>query len=145
MTTTAVRVPRTEPYPTHQTIIGYILWIFGFIGLHRFFFGKKISGILYMFTLGIFLIGWIVDLFFIPSMAREADNRYRKGRLDYNVAWLLFTFLGFLGVHRFYMGKWGTGILYLVTLGIFGLGCIYDLLTLNEQLTVLNCATERET
>ena len=28
----------------HSTFLGYIFWIFGFIGLHRFYFGKPISG-----------------------------------------------------------------------------------------------------
>jgi TM2 domain-containing membrane protein YozV len=46
---------------THSKMIGYILWIFGFMGAHRFYYGKKLTGILWFFTLGIFLIGWIVD------------------------------------------------------------------------------------
>ena len=44
------------------------------------------------------------------------------------VAALLCFFLGYLGVHRFYEGKIGTGILYLFTLGLFGIGIIVDLI-----------------
>ena len=84
------------------------------------------------------LIGWIVDLFLIPSMDRQADLRFRAGRYDYNVAWVLLTFLGVFGIHRFYMGKWFTGILYLLTGGLFLIGYIYDYWTLNDQLTILN-------
>ncbi|OPY77168.1 MAG: TM2 domain protein [Syntrophus sp. PtaU1.Bin005] len=73
-------------------------------------------------------------------MAREADLRFVQGKIDYNVAWLLLTFLGPFGVHRFYMGKWLTGFLYLFTLGIFGIGYIYDFWTLNDQITVLNAS-----
>jgi len=58
--------------------------------------------------------------------------------LDYTVAWLLLTFLGVLGIHRFYLGKIGTGVLYLLTLGLFGLGIIYDYWTLNNQVSELN-------
>jgi len=123
---------------THSKVIGYILWIFGFTGAHRFYYGKPVTGTIYFFTLGLLLIGWIVDLFLIPSMDRQADLRFRSGRYDYNVAWILLTFLGIFGVHRFYMGKWFTGILYLLTGGLFLIGYIYDYWTLNDQLTILN-------
>lgn len=39
---------------------------------------------------------------------------------------LLCFFLGFAGAHKFYRGKVGQGILYLLTLGIFGFGWIFD-------------------
>jgi TM2 domain-containing membrane protein YozV len=123
---------------THLKTVGYILWLFGFIGAHRFYYGKTISGIIYFFTLGLFLIGWIVDLFLIPSMDRQADFRYRTGPIDYTVAWVLLTFLGLLGLHRMYMDKWLSGFLYLLTAGIFGLGVLYDFLTLNDQVNLIN-------
>lgn len=123
---------------THSKVIGYILWIFGFLGAHRFYYGKPVTGTIYFFTLGLLFIGWIVDLFLIPSMDRQADLRFRAGRYDYNLAWVLLTFLGVFGVHRFYMGKWFTGILYLFTGGLFLIGYIYDYWTLNDQLTLLN-------
>ncbi|MCX5871285.1 MAG: TM2 domain-containing protein [Deltaproteobacteria bacterium] len=123
---------------THTPIIGYLLWIFGFIGAHRFYYGRPISGTIYFFTMGLFLIGWLVDLFLIPSMNRDADIRFHEGAIDYNLAWILLTFLGLLGIHRFYMGKWISGIIYLLTGGIFGLGYIYDFWTLNDQISLLN-------
>ena len=135
---------KTE-HDTHLKTMGYILWIFGFTGAHRFYYGKPISGTIYFFTFGLFLIGWIVDLFLIPSMDRQADLRFRSGPCSYNVAWILLTFLGLFGIHRFYMGKWITGILYLLTGGLFLIGYVYDYWTLNDQLTVLNSPRQRAT
>jgi len=123
---------------THLKTVGYLLWIFGFTGAHRFYYGRPISGTIWFFTLGLLGIGWIVDFFLIPSMDREADLRFRAGPTDYTVAWLLLTFLGLFGVHRMYMGKWLTGILYLFTGGLFLLGVLYDFWTLNDQITVRN-------
>jgi len=123
---------------THTPLIGYLLWLFGFTGAHRFYYGRPISGTIYFFTLGLFLIGWLVDLLLIPGMDKEADLRFSSGPVDYNTAWILLTFLGLFGVHRMYMGKWLTGLLYLVTGGLFGIGYIYDYWTLNDQLSELN-------
>jgi TM2 domain-containing membrane protein YozV len=48
-----------------------------------------------------------------------------KSRL---VAGLLCLFIGYLGIHRFYVGKIGTGLLWFFTAGFFGIGWLLDLL-----------------
>ncbi len=126
---------------THLKSIGYILWIFGFLGSHRFYYGRPVTGTIWFFTLGLLGIGWLIDFFLIPSMDREAYRRYQVGPVDYSVTWILLTFLGVFGIHRMYMGKWITGILYFLTGGLVGLGVLYDFWTLNDQVTMVNSSS----
>ena len=125
---------------SHTLLMGYLLWLFGFMGMHRFYYGKKITGTIWFFTAGLLGIGWLIDLVLIPRMEREADFRYVRGPIDYDLAWafLAIAFLGVFGVHRFYMGKWVTGIVWLFTGGLLFMGWLYDLWTLNEQITEIN-------
>ena len=108
------------------------------MGAHRFYVCKPLTGTLWFFTFGLLGIGWLIDIFLGPSMAREADMRFRPGPIDYSVAWILLAFLGLFGVHRMYLGKWITGLIYLFTLGLFGLGWLYDLWSLNSQIDERN-------
>lgn len=141
MSTTNTHYTYQDEYTSdesHSVVMGYLLWIFGFTGAHRFYFGKPVSGTIWFFTLGLLGVGWLIDVLLVPGMQRQANHRYLTGECDYNVAWLLLTFLGWAGVHRFYMGKWLTGILYLLTGGLFVLGILYDFWTLNEQVDDIN-------
>ncbi len=117
---------------SHSIVIGYILWIFGFTGSHRFYFGKPISGTIWLCTLGLFGIGWLVDLFLIPAMDEQADIKYKTGRLNYNIAWLLLTYLGIFGAHRLYAGRYVSAVIYFFTGGLFFIGIIHDFWKLNE-------------
>jgi TM2 domain-containing membrane protein YozV len=119
---------------SHNKLVGYLLWIIGFTGAHRFYYGKPLTGALWFFTAGLLGVGWLIDIFLIPAMNREASLRYRPGSVDYGVAWLFLALLGWLGIHRFYQGKIITGVLYLLTGGLFFVGIIYDVCTLNEQI-----------
>ena len=46
------------------------------------------------------------------------------------VAFLLCFFLGYVGAHKFYEGKIGMGILYIFTVGLFGIGWLIDFFVL---------------
>ncbi|MDY7115686.1 TM2 domain-containing protein [Halomonas sp. SSL-5] len=128
--------PPLSSRDTHSMLLGYLLWLFGFLGAHRFYYGKPVTGTIWFFTLGLLGIGWLIDLFLIPAMDRQADLRFTPGPINYSLAWLLLTFLGVFGLHRFYQGKWLTGILYLLTFGLLGLGVLYDFWTLNDQISM---------
>lgn len=123
---------------SHNLLMGYVLWLFGFLGAHRFYFGRPISGVLWLFTFGLFGIGWLIDICLIPDMKRTAEIRFQSGSLDYSLGWFLFIFLGVFGVHRFYLSKGITGLVFFFTAGLFGFGLIYDLLTLNDQISDIN-------
>ncbi|MGB5695311.1 MAG: TM2 domain-containing protein [Polyangiales bacterium] len=123
---------------THNLGIGYLLWIFGFMGAHRFYYGRPVTGTIWFFTLGLLGIGWLIDLFLMPSLDRSAELRYDSGPVSYNVTWILLTFTGVFGIHRVYMGKYLTGLLYFLTGGLFLIGVLYDYWTLNEQVSEAN-------
>jgi TM2 domain-containing membrane protein YozV len=123
---------------THNLGIGYLLWLFGFMGAHRFYYGRPVSGTIWFFTLGLVGIGWLIDLALMPSLDRSADLRYESGAVSYNVTWILLTFVGIFGIHRIYMGKYLTGLIYFLTGGLFLVGILYDYWTLNDQIATAN-------
>lgn len=70
--------------------------------------------------------GWDGRVSPAPATPRLIDPN--PSDLNRLAALLLCLLLGFLGVHRFYVGKTGTGLLWLVTLGFLGMGQIVDLI-----------------
>ena len=64
----------------------------------------------------------------INNVATAAVPVYYGRPVDKWVAFLLCFFLGFIGAHKFYEGKTGMGILYIFTLGLFGIGWLIDTL-----------------
>ena len=65
----------------------------------------------------------------INNSNNQSGNSDKKP-LDKWVAVLLCFFLGFLGIHKFYEGKAGLGVLYIFTVGLFGIGVLVDFIVL---------------
>ena len=65
--------------------IAYMLWagcFFGVAGLQRLYAGKIGTGLLYLFTFGLLGVGQLVDLFLIPGMIQDANNRLALQGVD---------------------------------------------------------------
>jgi hypothetical protein len=69
----------------------------------------------------------------------QREKKYKEG-IAYGL-WFGWLF-GFAGLHRLYLGKYGTGFLWLFTWGLFGIGQIYDLITLRRQVEEANLLEE---
>ena len=65
----------TVPVQPKSKIAALIMCIFfGYFGVHQFYVGKVGMGILYIFTIGLFGIGWIIDIFLIAFGAFKDKN-----------------------------------------------------------------------
>ncbi|MBP3957763.1 TM2 domain-containing protein [Gemmata sp. G18] len=69
--------------------VAYLLWfgcLFGLCGIHRFYAGKPLTGLLWLFTLGLLGVGQLIDLLLIPSMIANANaqNGYGYGNRNTN-------------------------------------------------------------
>ncbi len=58
--------------------MAYLLWLLSFLGLcgiHRFYLGRPLTGLLWLFTGGLLLIGQFIDLLLIPGMVDSANRK----------------------------------------------------------------------
>lgn len=66
-----------------STLAAYLLWLLclvGLCGIHRLYAGKLFTGLLWLFTLGLFYVGQFIDLLLIPGMIENANLRRELGR-----------------------------------------------------------------
>ena len=63
--------------------VAFLFWFFlGGLSIHRFYLGKIGSGIIYLLTGQLFLIGWIIDLFLLSGMVDNFNNKERIKNLE---------------------------------------------------------------
>lgn len=109
--------------PTHHIAIAYLLCIlFGPLGLHRYFYDRKVTATLYYFSAAGLGLGWLFDLLTLHKLlARKfaAESLYSPGEKSYNVVWLLYVFLGWTGAHYFYVKQSKDGLAVGICFGIF--------------------------
>ncbi|MGH2414647.1 MAG: TM2 domain-containing protein [Microcystaceae cyanobacterium] len=81
--------PEITPPKTRQAnlVIAYVLWgigflqffgLFGFCGLHRFYLGRPVTGLMWLFSYGFLFLGQFLDLFLIPKMIEEFNNKSQQ-------------------------------------------------------------------
>lgn len=115
--------------------VAILAFYFGVLGVHRFYSGRPFLGLLQLLTLGGFGIWTVIDLILVLcGSCRDGEGRPIT-RWNYEdspsakrllPAFLLCAFVGMFGIHRFYVGKIGTGLLQLFTLGGFGIWALID-------------------
>ena len=126
------------PRSDKQWSVALILFIFlGYLGVHRFYAGKIGTGLLILFTGGGFFGIWLlIDMILLITGDFKDSNGiplYRPPIVGGDKSWVatvfLCIFLGEFGIHRFYAGKIGTGLLILFTGGgFFGIWPLIDLI-----------------
>ena len=101
------------------------IFSFGLFGAHHFYLRRFSFGVIYLCTLGLCGVGWLVDIFRVPFLAARSASSRRNGRPEsvlsqvqkrVDDAYLLAFPLGFLGIHRCYLGQPLFGFLYALEL-----------------------------
>ncbi|XP_071476744.1 uncharacterized protein [Diadema antillarum] len=127
-----------------QVSMAYLYWLppVGLLGGHHYYLGRIWFGALYTLTLGLFGVGWLVDVFRIYILTKRANEDIRTlrsgrpiptndpDRMHLDDAYVLAFPLGFLGLHHFYMRRWMVGVVYFLTFGCMGIGFLIDLFRL---------------
>lgn len=72
------------------------------------------------------------------ALIKEGESGYKKKSTSIAYIFWVLSFFGILGLHRFYLGRTGTGIGWLLTGGLLGFGALYDLIALPKMVEEQN-------
>lgn len=130
---------------TTLTMDCYSMLVLNLFGANHFYLGRYRWGAVYLCTIGMLGCGFLADLFRMRWLVKyrfRGDSEVHKAspyRLsDAYVCWFP---CGLFGAHYFYLGKPLKGVVYLCTIGLFGLGWIADGFRLPRYVTEANLRT----
>jgi hypothetical protein len=100
---------------------------------------------IFILAIGFMVLGGLA--WFIVNLVKRLKSEPDQDHPDMKsktkaYLWYFIGLFGILGFHRFYLGKTGTGFLYLFTLGVAGVGATIDLFTLGSQVERINSDVE---
>src|SRR5262245_58389714 len=73
------RVEEPEEVPQKSLLWAYLFWLcLGLIGGHRFYLGRWLTGLLYLFTAGLYGLGFALDFFLLPWMVAHTNRKLRE-------------------------------------------------------------------
>lgn len=98
----------------------------GLLGLYNAYLGRYLLCIASFFTLNGLGCWWIADVFRIRWLVRTANSYDRFANYNLFEAYKFWFPLGLFGAHHFYLGNYRLGLIYFFTVGLLGLGWIYD-------------------
>ncbi|XP_038058523.1 uncharacterized protein LOC119729810 [Patiria miniata] len=108
----------------------------GFLGFHQHYLGRHVLGLVYIFTFGLFIVGVVSDWIRMPIHLKRYNQRLsnklqgieQPPRYYLDDAYVFAVPGGIFGFHNFYLGRYFWGIVYLLTLGVLGMGWVVDLI-----------------
>jgi len=126
----------------HSLVDAYLYCIpLGLLGLHHFYLGRPRWGLFYMFTLGNFGVGWLIDLVRMRKLVEQASSQPIVVPWDVWDAFILWCPLGIFGAHWLYLGHPKRGLSYTFTLGYLCVGWIVDATRIKAHVASLNRRT----
>lgn len=112
-------------------ISGIISAVLSFIFIGAIITAAETKGYAGKLTSALKVFGFLQIAFSIITIfKKDLRNNYGTSEKNLKIDIILCMFLGYFGVHKFYEGKIGMGILYIFTFGLFGIGTYIDLIKL---------------
>ncbi|XP_022104295.1 uncharacterized protein LOC110986606 isoform X2 [Acanthaster planci] len=136
-TMTGDEIPRFKYEKPKRLSDCYLLgFTTGFLGFHHHYLGRHVLGLVYLCTLGLLTVGFVSDWIRMPIHLKRYNERRAKEiqgikepQMYYlDDAYILAVPGGILGFHNFYLGRYFWGFVYLLTLGLLGMGWVMDLI-----------------